>query len=443
MLPPPPTGVVPAKAPGAPTPTPTGPVNAGPEIVVMPEKYYGMALKMEGKTEAEMKAPAPKHVAPPAPKPVVPGPLPKRTVWPYILLVILLLLLVAAGFVWFNRDLLFKQPTTPPVTTPPVVKNPPSAPSNLSANVASGTVAVSLTWIDTSGDESGYRLERRETGGTFVPVTNLPANSTSFLDVSVQAGRGYAYRVMAIGAGGESSPSNEASASIASLTPAPVVPTLPPGGLDSDSDGLSDVEETVFGTDPRVPDSDRDGFLDGNEVFHLYNPAASAPVRLVDSGLVSPLVSPAGWSIFAPKGWTSSLDLPDGSAATIRSGQGETYRIELEDNAQRLALLEWYLAANPGVPSAGPRAITTKGGLEGLLGADRLDAFFAWDGKIFKIVYDNGTKPFINFRTTFEMMLNSLRLSGAPVLSPEVVNATLQGPGDFISTTSSSSTSTP
>jgi len=82
--------------------------------------------------------------------------------------------------------------------------------------------------------------------------------------------------------------------------------------------------------------------------------------------------------------------------------------------------------------------------LEGLLGADRLDAFFAWDGKVFKIVYDNGAKPFINFRTSFEMMLNSLRLSGAPVLSPEVVNASLQGPGDFISTTSSvTSTQTP
>jgi len=409
----------------------------------MPEKYYGMALKMEGKTQAEMEKPAPKPV-PIAPKPPIQGPLPRRPVWPFVLLVVVLLLLVAGGFVWFNRDLLFKPQPTPPVVTPPVVRTPPNAPSNLTASVASGTMAAALAWIDTSGDETGYRLERRETAGTFLPVTNLPANSTSFLDVSVQGGRSYGYRVFAIGAGGESSPSNEAMVTVASQTPAPVVPTLPPGGLDSDSDGLSDVEESVYGTDVRVPDTDRDGFLDGNEVFHLYNPAATAPVRLVDSGLVTPLVSPTGWSIFVPKGWTSVLDVADGSRATIRSGQGETYRIELVDNPQKQALLEWYLAQNPGVPSTAPRAITTKGGLEGLLGADRLDAFFGWDGKVFKIVYDNGTKPFINFRTSFEMMLNSLRLSGAPVLSPEIVNASLQGPGDFISTTSSaSSTMTP
>lgn len=408
----------------------------------MPEKYYGMALKMEGKTQAEMEKPLPpKPIAPPL-KPAVPGPLPKRTVWPFVLLVIILLLLVVGGFVWFNRELLFKKSAPTPVTPPVVVRTPPNAASNLTASVASGTTAVALAWIDTAGDETGYRLERRESGGTFVPVTNLPSNSTSFLDVSVQGGRSYSYRVIAIGAGGESSPSNEANADVASTISAPIVPSLPPGGLDSDSDGLSDVEESVFGTDARVPDTDRDGFLDGNEVFHLYNPGATAPVRLVDSGLVTPLVSPAGWSIFIPKGWTSTLDTVDGSKSTIRSGQGETYRVELLDNAQGQPLLEWYLAANPGTPSAGPRAITTKGGLEGLLGSDRLDAFFAWDGKIFKITYDNGTKSFINFRTSFEMMLNSLRLSGAPVLSPEVVNASLQGPGDFISTTSSATSTT-
>jgi len=443
MLPPPPSsGSVPVKGPGVPSPASSGLANAGPEIIVMPEKYYGMALKMDGKTQAEMERPIPKPVVPPPPKPVVPGPLPKRTIWPYILLVIILLLLVVGGFVWFNRDLLFKKPT-PPVITPPVVRTPPNAPSNLLASVASGTTAVALTWIDTSGDETGYRLERKETGGTFIPVTNLPSNSTSFLDVSVQSGRSYTYRVTAIGAGGESSPSNEANASVETQIAAPVVPSLPPGGLDSDSDGLSDIEEGVFGTDVRVPDTDRDGFLDGNEVFHLYNPAATAPVSLVDSGLVTPLVSPVGWSLFVPKGWSSSIDNTEGSRATIRSGQGETFRVELVDNLQNQPLLEWYLATNPGVSGTAPRMITTKGGLEGLLGADRLDAFFAWDGKIFKIVYDNGTKTFINFRTTFEMMLNSLRLSGAPVLSPEIVNATLQGPGDFISTTSSSSSTTP
>ncbi len=432
MLPPP---------PGAPSQqsVPSGPANAGPEIVAMPEKYYGVALKMDDKTQAELEKQIipPPVIVPVAPKPQAPGPLPHRSVWPVIMLVIVLILIVVGGFVWFNKDLLFKKPAPVVVPVPPpvVVNVAPNAPANLTSTSSAGATAVSLTWMDTSGDETGYRVERKEAGATYVPVTSLPANSTNFFDISVQSGHTYTYRIFAIGAGGESSPSNETSSNVAAIVPAPVVPTLPPGGLDSDSDGLSDVEEVVFGTDARVPDSDRDGFLDGNEVFHLYNPGATAPVNLIDSGLVTPLVASAGWSIFVPKTWTSTLDVSDGSKATILSGQGETFRVELMDNPQKLSVLDWYLATYPGTPSTGPRAITTKGGLEGLLGADRLDAFFTWDGKIVKIVYDNGAKSFINFRTTFEMMLNSLRLSGAPTLSPEVVNATLQGPGDFISTT--------
>lgn len=44
------------------------------------------------------------------------------------------------------------------------------------------------------------------------------------------------------------------------------VPTTP---LDSDGDGLSDVDEAAIGTDPFNPDTDADGLLDGTEVFDL------------------------------------------------------------------------------------------------------------------------------------------------------------------------------
>lgn len=51
-----------------------------------------------------------------------------------------------------------------------------------------------------------------------------------------------------------------------------------PKAIDSDSDGLDDTTEVqVYNTDPNNPDTDEDGYLDGNEVRYSFNPNVSAP----------------------------------------------------------------------------------------------------------------------------------------------------------------------
>lgn len=44
---------------------------------------------------------------------------------------------------------------------------------------------------------------------------------------------------------------------------------------DADNDGLTDEEEVLYGTDATNPDTDGDGYLDGEEVDSGYNPAGS------------------------------------------------------------------------------------------------------------------------------------------------------------------------
>ncbi len=51
--------------------------------------------------------------------------------------------------------------------------------------------------------------------------------------------------------------------------------------VDSDEDGLNDFEEIrVYKTDPLNPDTDGDGYLDGDEVFNNYDPNGAG--RLLD-----------------------------------------------------------------------------------------------------------------------------------------------------------------
>ena len=48
---------------------------------------------------------------------------------------------------------------------------------------------------------------------------------------------------------------------------------IPLATEDNDSDGLNDLEEvSIYRTDPKDPDSDNDGYLDGVEIKYNYDP---------------------------------------------------------------------------------------------------------------------------------------------------------------------------
>ncbi len=50
---------------------------------------------------------------------------------------------------------------------------------------------------------------------------------------------------------------------------------------DSDLDSLSNAKEKIYGTSPLNPDTDGDGYLDGDEVAHGYNPLVAGDAKLV------------------------------------------------------------------------------------------------------------------------------------------------------------------
>ena len=81
------------------------------------------------------------------------------------------------------------------VVTPPTV---PAAPTNLAASAVS-IVQVHLGWTDNSGNELHFEIERSTSGsgGPFLPLVTLPAGTTSYDDLTVQAATEYCYRVRA------------------------------------------------------------------------------------------------------------------------------------------------------------------------------------------------------------------------------------------------------
>lgn len=83
----------------------------------------------------------------------------------------------------------------------------------------------------------------------------------------------------------------------AATPPAVTISVTPNPLLDRDNDGLPDVLEAVYGTDPLNQDTDGDGYKDGSEVCDGYNPLGPGPLpdnmkNLPKPACPTPTVSP-------------------------------------------------------------------------------------------------------------------------------------------------------
>lgn len=98
------------------------------------------------------------------------------------------------------------------VTTPSASgEAAPNAPSNLQVTAASNT-EISLAWVDTSANETGFLIQRRsDTGSTWTTVEKLVAGTTRYVNKEMLSSRLYTYRVRAVNGSTESDASNEAS----------------------------------------------------------------------------------------------------------------------------------------------------------------------------------------------------------------------------------------
>jgi hypothetical protein len=192
--------------------------------------------------------------------------------------------------------------------------------------------------------------------------------------------------------------------------PEPVVPPKPTPGKDTDSDGITDGEERLYGTDARNPDSDADSFLDGNEVFHRYDPLGPSPQTLLDTGTVAIFTSAdTTWSVYYPIKWKASE--ADG---TVVFQTGSTAKVTVTEQVKVDAttpLADWYKTTLGKNASSDIKSLLTKNGYQELLSNDKLTAYVDAGQKIFVFTYDLKEELSIDFLSTFQMMVNSFLMS--------------------------------
>ena len=179
-----------------------------------------------------------------------------------------------------------------------------------------------------------------------------------------------------------------------------------PLNIDSDDDGLTDVEEALYGTDNTKSDSDNDGFSDVLEVENLYNPAGFKPTKLIDAGLVKLFTSvEGGYEMLFPSPWKKNEKA--GGEVVFTNPEGEPVAVSIEENTDDQSALDWYLSTTPSVSPVQVKQFSTKAGIEGVRSPDGLNSYIVAGGKIYIITYSPGLKDTLQFSATYKMMVNS------------------------------------
>jgi cysteine-rich repeat protein len=330
-----------------------------PFIKTMPEKYIGAAA---GKPPVVRQIVETKVVAPPLPpKPSVPKPPVKKSSKRRNIIVISAIVVIA-GIGAAVYILLMPAPKAPvPVINqntnnqPPITNTPPPPPAPVCGN---GVL------------ENGEQC-----------------------DMGAQNG----------------APNSGCSATCQTVEVAP--PPPPNTGVDSDSDGLTDIEETtVYGTDPYNLDTDHDTFNDGNEVSHLYDPNKKTPALLKNASSVIIVANKEeNYSVIVPAKWTTSGENTAQFLANAPSG--EFFEVLATDKPSDQSLVEWYLAMSPGTSASDVVRFKTLQGYDALRSPDRLTAYIdPGNGKLFTLTYSYDDKITLEFRTTYEAFLQSFIL---------------------------------
>lgn len=182
-----------------------------------------------------------------------------------------------------------------------------------------------------------------------------------------------------------------------------------PSAPDTDDDGLTLAEESLYGTNPELSDSDGDGYSDGSELLNGYDPIRPAKT-LLESGLFANYQHSL-YTIIYPQGW--EMREQDEAEVLFVSDVGEFIEVLVIDNVNDLSLRDWYQEQFPQVDLAQTTAVTINN-LSGLRHPDNQSYYFMsqQDDKIFLLTYNIGNFTMTNFATTFQVMVKSFKLLG-------------------------------
>ncbi len=180
-------------------------------------------------------------------------------------------------------------------------------------------------------------------------------------------------------------------------------------GLDTDTDGLTDIEENLYATNSALVDTDEDGYSDASELVNLYDPAQVATL-LADAETVTQYINTEfNYSILYPTEWTVRALTEEKEQVIFNSETTEFIQILVLENPLGLSARNWYLSYNEDIDADTLEEIVLNNIVGIQTGAGRY-TYLGVGSSIYSIIYNVGTTNQLNYQATYDMMLNSWEL---------------------------------
>lgn len=182
---------------------------------------------------------------------------------------------------------------------------------------------------------------------------------------------------------------------------------------DKDRDSLTDTEEEIYGTTFSLPDTDKDGYIDGVEVKNGFSPT-EPDKTLLESGLAVKYKSkPFGWNVLYPSQWVAEPINETNREVrfTADTVAGEFVDVIVMENTKHESAAVWFAGLYENVEPQDLQTVRV-GSLNGIVSPDGFMYYLANEDVIVGIIYNFGSSTQISFRTTFAMMINSFQYTG-------------------------------
>lgn len=213
-------------------------------------------------------------------------------------------------------------------------------------------------------------------------------------------------------------PSGESE--VATTTTATTTPEIPPivpaepslslqVGVDSDNDGLTDMEEILLSTNSSLPDTDGDGYPDGSELINLYNPAGAGKLS-TNSNISLYENKTFGYDLLYPTTWQISVNGGDDSLM-FKTGDNQFIQIIVQPNVNKETLEQWYMT-QIGVPVINEGDRVSGSNWQGIKSPDGLNVYIMDKNKnnIFSLTYSPGGGNILEYSNIFQAMIKSFNL---------------------------------